>query len=60
MDVQKYLTVQEYLLAADRLKEGRSVDYIEGFGAGVDWLQGYYELELLGCRKSQSPNSEEE
>ena len=46
-DMQHYLTKQEYLAYANRLRQGQSEDYIKGFEDGVNWLRDYIVLELL-------------
>ena len=58
MDLQQYLTKQEYLLSAEHMKQSHSPDYTEGFEDGVRWLRDYIILELLNCQKYQQENSD--
>ena len=59
MDLQLYLTRQEYILAAERLKQFRSTDYSEGFDAGANFALEYMK-ELLNCQTYPQQNLDAE
>lgn len=50
MNLQLYLTKQEYLLAAECLKQSNSADYSKGFDAGANFALEYLK-EILDCQR---------
>jgi len=40
-DVEHFITNQNFLMWAEEIKQGKSLDFIEGFDAGALWLRNF-------------------